>query len=100
MDAQIPQTAKVDRSTATTSVNYDGDPQFAPLQGTDMQYATNTGSPVMQENGVYYSVDNGVWFQAPGPNGPWTVATERPAEVDADSADISDVQQNMFMSMM
>jgi hypothetical protein len=37
---------------------------------------------VMQENGVYYSVDNGVWFQAPSPNGPWTVATERPAEVD------------------
>ena len=83
MDAQIPQTAKVDRSTASTSVNYDGDPQFAPLQGTDMQYATNTGTPVIQENGVYYSVDNGVWFQAPGPNGPWTVATERPAEVDA-----------------
>jgi hypothetical protein len=83
MDAQIPQTAKVDRNTATTSVNYDGDPQFAPLQGTDMQYATNTGSSVIQENGVYYSVDNGVWFQAPGPNGPWTVATDRPAEVDA-----------------
>jgi len=83
MDAQIPQTAKVDRSTATTSVNYDGDPQFSPLQGTDMQYATNTGASVIQENGVYYSVDNGVWFQAPGPNGPWTVATERPAEVDA-----------------
>ena len=82
MDAQIPQTAKVDRSTATTSVNYDGDPQFAPLQGTDMQYATNTGASVIQENGVYYSVDNGVWFQAPGPNGPWTVATERPAQVD------------------
>jgi hypothetical protein len=82
MDAQIPQTAKVDRNTATTSVNYDGDPQFAPLQGTDMQYATNTGSSVLQENGVYYSVDNGVWFQAPGPNGPWTVATDRPAQVD------------------
>src|SRR5580658_2185245 len=82
MDAQIPQTAKVDRNTATTSVNYDGDPQFAPLQGTDMQYATNTGSSVIQENGVYYSVDNGVWFQAPGPNGPWTVATDRPAQVD------------------
>ncbi|HET6256375.1 MAG TPA: hypothetical protein VFE32_20035 [Puia sp.] len=83
MDAQIPQTAKVDRNSATTSVNYDGDPQFAPVQGTDMQYAINTGSSVIQENGVYYSVDNGVWFQAPSPNGPWTVATERPADVDA-----------------
>jgi hypothetical protein len=82
MDAQIPQTAKVDRNTASTTVNYNGDPQFAPLQGTDMQYATNTGSNVMEDHGVYYSVDNGVWFQSASPNGPWTVATERPDEVD------------------
>jgi hypothetical protein len=82
MDAQIPQTAKVDRHTASTSVDYNGEPQFAPLQGTDMQYATNTGSSVIQENGVYYTVDNGVWFQGPSPSGPWTVATERPNEVD------------------
>ncbi len=82
MDAQIPQTAKVDRNSATTSVNYDGDPQFAPLQGTDMQYATNTGSSVILDNGIYYSVDNGVWFQSNSPNGPWTVATARPDEVD------------------
>ena len=33
-------------------------------------------------NGIYYSVDNGVWFQAPSPTGPWTVSTERPDEVD------------------
>ena len=82
MDAQVPQTAKVDRSTASTDVNYNGDPQFAPLQGTDMQYATNTSSSVILDHGVYYSVDNGVWFQAPSPSGPWTVATERPDEVD------------------
>ena len=82
MDAQIPQTAKVDRSTASTDVNYNGDPQFAPLQGTDMQYATNTSNSVILDHGVYYTVDNGVWFQSPNPNGPWTVATERPDEVD------------------
>ena len=82
MDAQIPQTAKVDRNTASTTVNYNGDPQFAPLQGTDMQYATNTGSNVMEDHGVYYTVDNGVWFQSASPNGPWTVATERPDDVD------------------
>jgi hypothetical protein len=82
MDAQIPQTAKVDRNSASTSVTYNGDPQFSPLQGTNMQYATNTGSSVMEENGVYYTVDNGVWFQSNSPNGPWVVATERPDEVD------------------
>ena len=82
LDAQIPQTAKVDRNTATTSVNYNGDPQFSPLQGTDMQYATNTGSNVIEDHGVYYTVDNGVWFQSQNPNGPWVVATQRPDEVD------------------
>jgi len=82
MDAQIPQTAKVDRSTASTSVNYNGDPKFAPIDGTDMQYGTNTSSSVVLYNGVYYTVDNGVWFQGPSPSGPWTVATERPDEVD------------------
>jgi hypothetical protein len=82
MDAQVPQTAKVDRSTASTSVDYNGEPQFSPVQGTDMQYATNTSSSVILDHGIYYSVDNGVWFQAPSANGPWTVATERPDEVD------------------
>jgi hypothetical protein len=82
MDAQVPQTAKVDRKTANTSVTYNGDPQFAPLEGTDMQYATNTSNSVIEDHGVYYTVDNGVWFQAPGPNGPWTVATDRPDEVE------------------
>jgi len=82
MDAQIPQTAKVDRSTATTDVNYNGDPKFAPLEGTDMQYGTNTSSSVVLSNGIYYTVDNGVWFQGPSPSGPWTVSTQRPEEVD------------------
>src|SRR6202000_876947 len=80
MDAQIPQTAKVDRNSAHTDVDYNGDPQFAPIDGTDMQYGTNTSSSVILENGIYYTVDNGVWFQAPSPSGPWTVATERPQE--------------------
>jgi hypothetical protein len=82
MDAQIPQTAKVDRNTASTDVTYNGDPQFAPLEGTDMQYGTNTSSSVILNNGVYYTVDNGVWFQGPSPSGPWTVSTQRPDEVD------------------
>ncbi len=82
MDAQIPQTAKIDRNTATTTVNYNGDPKFAPLEGTDMEYATNTSSSVLLDNGVYYSVDNGVWFQSPNPSGPWVVCTQRPDEVD------------------
>jgi hypothetical protein len=82
MDAQIPQTAKVDRQNATADVSYDGNPQFQDIQGTDMQYAVNTQSSVIEYRGTYYCVDNGVWFESGSAGGPWSVCTERPDEVD------------------
>ncbi|HMH34850.1 MAG TPA: hypothetical protein VK543_17565, partial [Puia sp.] len=82
MDAQIPQTAKVDRRTANTNVTYNGDPQFQNIDGTKLQYAVNTSSTVLRYNGLYYVVDNGVWFVGDSPTGPWTVSTDRPDDVD------------------
>lgn len=82
MDAQIPQTAKVDRRNAQADVVYDGEPQFDDISGTDMQYAVNTQAPVIRFRGTYYVVDKGVWFESFSPNGPWTVCIERPGEVD------------------
>ncbi|HXB12447.1 MAG TPA: hypothetical protein VNZ45_10700, partial [Bacteroidia bacterium] len=82
MDAQIPQTAKVDRQNATADVSYDGSPQFQDIQGTDMQYAVNTQSSVIEYRGTYYCVDNGVWFESGSAGGPWSVCTDRPDEVD------------------
>ena len=81
MDAQVPQTAKVDRKTATADIEYDGDPQFDNIAGTDMDYAVNTSSYVLRWRGSYYAVDNGVWFESYSPAGPWRIATERPYEV-------------------
>ena len=82
MDAAVPQTAKVDRKTATTSVSYDGDPQFEAISGTRLQYAVNASATVLRLDGVYYAVDNGVWFQSNNPNGPWQVSATRPDDVD------------------
>ncbi len=82
LDASIPQTAKVDRKTATTSVQYDGSPEFESIEGTDMKYAVNTPSSVIFENARYYAVDNGVWFESDNPNGPWRVSEQRPADID------------------
>jgi hypothetical protein len=82
MDAQIPQTAKVDRHNATANVTYDGNPNFQNIQGTNMQYAVNTPNSVIRFQGRYYCVDNGVWFVSDSPSGPWVVCTERPDEVD------------------
>jgi len=82
MDAQVPQTAKVDRNQASADVNYDGQPRFQEIPGTRLQYATNTQSSVVRYGDHYFVVDRGVWFEANSPDGPWYVATERPADID------------------
>ncbi len=82
MDAQIPQTKKVDRKTATATVKYDGDPKFLAIDGTSLQYAVNTTSTVLLSGNKYYCVENGVWFEATTAKGPWTVSTTRPGDVD------------------
>ena len=83
MDAQIPQTARVDRNTAATTVTYDGDPIFKPVPGTQLLYAVNTSSTVLRDGNNYYALDNGVWFVANEPTGPWTVSTTRPNDLNA-----------------
>ncbi|MBS1934216.1 MAG: hypothetical protein JST96_09480 [Bacteroidetes bacterium] len=82
LDAQVAQTAKIDRRSASTNVVYDGSPIFKPIAGTDMQYAVNTSSTVLEEQGHYYAVDNGIWFIADSPDGPWVVSTTRPQQID------------------
>ena len=82
MDAAVPQTAKVDRRTATVNVSYDGEPQFENISGTRLQYAVNASLTVMRLDGAYYAVDNGVWYESGSPSGPWQVSTTRPDEVD------------------
>ncbi|MEQ1764599.1 MAG: carbohydrate-binding family V/XII [Pyrinomonadaceae bacterium] len=78
----IPQTATITRSAATLKVNYDGSPQFKRIDGTSLQYAVNTMTPVVGvDSNSYYAVQNGVWFVAKSPNGPWSVAASVPAVV-------------------
>lgn len=81
-EQQMPQTATVDRKTANTKVEYDGNPQFEKIEGTNLKYAINTQSTVIQLDQSYYCVDNGVWFVSSKPTGPWKVSDERPEEVD------------------
>lgn len=76
----VPTTATVSRQ-ATTQVTFDGEPQFKVIEGTGMSYAINAPLPVIQSGDNYYALDNGVWFSADTPAGPWTVATEVPEEI-------------------
>ncbi len=83
IDAQIPQTAKVDRKVATVKVEYDGEPKFKTIEGTSLQLAENSNITVLKDaSGKYYAVDNGIWFVSSATTGPWVVADERPKDVD------------------
>lgn len=75
----IPQTATVQRQTASLTVDYDGTPQFNPIGDTQLQYAVNTVTPVIEVNSnSFYACSNAVWFTASTPLGPWAVATTVP----------------------
>ncbi len=82
LEQSIPQTATIDRKTATVEVKYDGDPEFERIEGTSVSYALNTDKSVLRIDGKYYCVDNAVWFVSNSPKGPWTVSDVRPDEVD------------------
>ena len=63
-------------------MNYAGDPKFEKIADTNLEYAVNTGTAVFKEGTKYYAVDQGVWYEADSPNGPWTVSVSPPKEVD------------------
>jgi hypothetical protein len=80
LDAQIPETAAIDRSKASLDVEYDGKPKFEKISGTKVSYATNTAAQVLLIDGKYYAVDAGVWFASSSATGPWAVADSIPSE--------------------
>ncbi len=84
IDAEIPQTAKVDRKTAKVDVAYDGNPQFETIAGTSLQLAENANLTVLKEaSGNFFALDNGVWFISKSAKGPWSVADKRPEGLEA-----------------
>jgi len=80
---QIPQTATVQRDVQPTPAAFDGgEPQWQPIEGTKLSYAPNTAAPIIRvDPKSYYMVQNGVWFSAAAPAGPWIVATSVPAAI-------------------
>ncbi len=79
-EASIPQTATIKRD-ATVQVTYDGNPRFEKIEGTELDYAVNTSSQVLRYGKKYYCVDEGAWYEADNPLGPWKVAVEIPDEI-------------------
>lgn len=83
MLAQIPTTVTVNKkeAAAQVKVQYDGDPQFKPIETTNLQYATNTQQKVIKDGDLYYLCFQGVWFMSTTPSGPWETANAVPKEI-------------------
>jgi len=81
LDNYIPQTAAV-RRDATIEVSYDGQPKFEAIDGTEMAYAANTDKSVIKIGDRYYCCEQGVWYVADAPTGPWKVSDHTPENVD------------------
>ncbi len=83
LENEIPQTAEINRKTASIDVSYDGNPQFERIQGTEMSYAVNTDKSVLFIDNRYYAVDNAVWFVSDHATGPWEVCVSVPDDVQS-----------------
>ena len=65
-----------------------GEPEYAPIDGTDLLYMTNTESDVLMEIGSqrFHLILSGRWFAADALTGPWTPV--HPDDLPATFADI------------
>jgi hypothetical protein len=81
LEASIPQTATISRTSAKADVQYIGEPQFEPIAGTNVSYAKNTPNDVLKVGDQYYLCLQGVWFRGATPNGPWSLADQIPKEI-------------------
>ena len=81
LDAVIPQTAAIPVNAPGPSVSYDGQPNFAPVEGTPLTYAVNSPYSVVCADGAYYCCDQAVWYTCATPTGAWRVALRIPSSI-------------------
>ncbi len=79
--ASVPQKTVVKKSEAVCEVTYDGAPRFESIKGTTVEYAINSPNDVFLVNGGFYCCNQGMWFAAPKPEGPWVICTTVPEEL-------------------
>jgi hypothetical protein len=74
-------------------VVFDGEPVLAPVGQTGLRIAVNTNWDVFVDQSTWYLLNNGVWFSAPQPSGPYAPTAQLPAAFnnlpkDANFADV------------
>lgn len=56
----------------------DGEPEWASIADTGLEFATNTEQEIFRTNTGVYVLLSGRWFEASGLSGPWVLATDLP----------------------
>ena len=80
--AQMPQTARVSKTQVKApDVQYQGDPQFQPIEQTTVSRAVNTDKDIIKVGDLYYMCFQGVWFMGRSPAGPWEVTGSVPGQI-------------------
>jgi hypothetical protein len=80
--AQVPQIARVNKKEIRApEVIYQGEAEYKPIEGTNLQRAANTDKEIIKVGDLYYMCFQGVWFMASTAKGPWTLATSVPNEI-------------------
>src|SRR5208282_4335097 len=65
-------------------LDVDGQPTFAPIEKTDLEYVVNTHWAVFRDksNAEYFFLAGGQWMRASNLEGPWSVATKLPKDLE------------------
>ena len=80
--ASIPQTATLNRATATAQAEFvGGTPEWESIPETSVSYAKNTQQDVFKIGDLYYLCFQGAWFVAKSADGPWEVSSSVPQEI-------------------
>ncbi len=79
--ASVPTSTTVSTGKATETLQYVGNPDFKPIDGTTVAYATNTPSQVFWVDNGYYWCNKGTWLYSAAPTGPWAYCSTVPAAI-------------------
>ena len=72
------------RAEATLDVQWDGEPNFIPIENSSTAYALNASTSVLRIRNRFYACENAVWFVVRLAAGPWAVADSVPeGDIDA-----------------
>ena len=82
IEAALPHRNTVAKSSAAKlEVSWIGEPDFTPIENTQLQRGLNTPFQVIKHNNFYYLCYEGAWYFSDSPTGSWKVALNVPDEI-------------------